>query len=73
MSETKESLSDAGNLQSPRHSLERLSNQIICNALGEVANRRNSVNYSSCENTQLSLNNNVPSNVVLIDQVITAK
>ncbi len=77
LSELTEGISESFYSQSPRHSLERLSNQILSNAIGEVTNRRNSVNVSykdrnhSGPNSTFALSSNRTS--MKLDEIITAK
>lgn len=72
MSELKEGMSDAYYFQSPRHSLERLSNQILSNVLGEITNRRSMSRSLSESSSQPSASSSFI-NKPLIDKIITAK
>lgn len=73
MPEVKEGANETCYSQSPRHCLERLSNQILSNAIGEITNRRNSISCASNDAHQSSTNPPCTPNITSIDKIITAK
>ncbi|XP_065224595.1 probable E3 ubiquitin-protein ligase HERC1 isoform X2 [Planococcus citri] len=73
MTDLKENSSEGYYFQSPRHSLERLSNQILSNVFGEITNRRNNMSRSLSESSSQPSSSSSFANKPIIDKIITAK
>lgn len=73
MSEIKDDALKSYYHESPRHSFERLSNQIISNALGEITNRRNNNICNFAEPNQTVSNPYTLLSGTSMDKIITAK
>lgn len=71
--ELKDGSSEGYYFQSPRHSLERLSNQILSNVFGEITNRNKTMSRSLSESSSQPSSSSSFVNKPIIDKIITAK